>query len=487
MKKQAAAFLLIAILALGSLAGGTVYFRVNRGDLAIETETLYGDLRSAEGVTVTQYAALASHLIWDTSWTPDAGSETESSWVMRKENSQVRRKALLKLYISVYGTNMSWSGTDQAPLHGVEKEIFDDVVRGRESGSYTGRIRLNDYTDRWTVYADCVNVMLENEPDETAYSDLYDVSDIFSIPLDGDVWVLLQCEWSEYSGYFNIDMVEVNLNRFSRGVYAADGNLYTAMLVTDENGAQLDKSALPGGSWGVWRIPCSQVEHGDGRWWTEDLTENLTARIEQAQPVYAFDEDADWMHMELSWDGEKLLVFTRAGGAFHMDVVDIRTGETLQRLELLNDETAAALGAEPPSEYVSADVSLYEDFLVVRCIDTAILLEPAGEGYRLVTAVNLDAVPRSERWTEDYWLSMSEFRYAYDGERMCVLGIGSYVSHEDDYGGEPYWKVSGGFQQLSVYDTGGELLYSGMVDSQFNRYDYLDGVSVNFDLRAGSA
>ena len=82
---------------------------------------------------------------------------------------------------------------------------------------------------------------------------------------------------------------------------------------------------------------------------------------------------------------------------------------------------------------------------------------------------------------------MSEFRYAYDGERMCVLGIGSYASHEDDYGGEPYWKACGGFQQLSVYDTGGELLYSGMVDSQFNRYDYLSGVNVNFDLRAGSA
>lgn len=487
MKKQAAAFLLIAILALGSLTGGTVYFRVNRGDLAIETETLYGDVRSAEGVTVTQHAVLAERLFWDTSWTPDAGSETESGWRLEKEPSDYKLLPGLLLCLENYNVNMGWSGSYGPGLAGIPGEIFDDVSQGRSEGRYTGLVRLNDYTDRWPVYADCVNVRLENDPVEPAYSDLYDVSDIFSIPLDGDVWIALECEWSEYSGEFNMDVHDMNANQFNSSVYAADGNLYTATLAFEEGGGRLDGSSLPGGDWGIWRIPCSQVEHGEGRWWTEAVNAEPEADIEGLQPVYAFAEDADWMHMELSWDGEKLLVFTRAGGVFYMDVVDIRTGETLQRLELLNDETAAALGAGPPSEYVSADVSLYEDFLVVRCVDTAILLEPEGEGYRLVTAVNLDAVPRSERWTEDDWLSMSEFRYAYDGERMCVLGIGSYASHEDDYGGEPYWKAHGGFQQLSVYDTGGELLYSGMVDSQFNRYDYLSGVNVNFDLRAGSA
>ena len=74
MKRIAAAFTALFVLASCLMAGGSIYMHAHRNDLEITGEVLYGERAMASGIEVRQSVLIDGHPNWEVSYSPAAAS-----------------------------------------------------------------------------------------------------------------------------------------------------------------------------------------------------------------------------------------------------------------------------------------------------------------------------------------------------------------------------------------------------------------------------
>ena len=79
MKRIAAAFTALFVLASCLMAGGSIYMHAHRNDLEITGEVLYGERAMASGVEVRQSVLIDGHPNWEVSYSPAAASSRPMS------------------------------------------------------------------------------------------------------------------------------------------------------------------------------------------------------------------------------------------------------------------------------------------------------------------------------------------------------------------------------------------------------------------------
>ena len=291
----------------------------------------------------------------------------------------------------------------------------------------------------------------------------------FRVPLEEDVPVRLTMTRRQDGGEFNIDADLGQYIPSSASAFAADGNIYSLMLLMDENGVQADASLLPGGSWGVYRIPC---EFTDGepegvRWWTDDPW--VAAEPEGSELVFPLDAGCTAANLFLSYDGQYLQLVTCEGGELYFTVIDITSGEALSREKMPPVFDVDGYDVEPEYGVWNMECTLYEDFAVFSSYDTLYVYEPCDGDYELKLCLDVNDAPLPEKYTwdnygYDEYIEYSE--YAWDGERLAVLDSGQ-VSFQEEKDGE--W-LEEDCARLCIYDgSSGELLYCDMLKNQFTR------------------
>ena len=93
MKRIAAAFTALFVLASCLMAGGSIYMHAHRNDLEITGEVLYGERAMASGIEVRQSVLIDGHPNWEVSYSPAAASHVTQGGLVPARAAPHRRTA----------------------------------------------------------------------------------------------------------------------------------------------------------------------------------------------------------------------------------------------------------------------------------------------------------------------------------------------------------------------------------------------------------
>ena len=467
MKRVTAALLVLAVLAACFIGGASAYMDRRADNLEISGEALCGDAAAAEGFTVNLDAVLGGHVVWASRYVPSTGERSTNhhwSW-LDTELYERSNPPEVRLSGAWLDSGASWSGTSNMDRlydgQSIEDTLYNSIKDEVEVGDTVSKtVLLNDYTD--TLPLEFGASRIENDDEEQ-------LKWVFRVPLEEDVPVrLTMTRWQDGGElYIDADLGQYIPN--SASAFAADGNIYSLMLLMDENGVQADASLLPGGSWGVYRIPCEFTagEPEGVRWWTYDP--GVAAEPEGSELVFPLDAGCTAASLFLSYDGQYLQLVTCEGGELYFTVIDITSGEALSREKMPPVFDADGYDVEPEYGVWDMECTLYEDFAVFSCYDTLYVYEPCDGDYELKLCLDVNDAPLPEKYTwdnygYDEYIEYSE--YAWNGERLAVLDSGQ-VSFREGKDGE--W-LEEDCARLCIYDgSSGELLYCDILENQFTR------------------
>ena len=467
MKRVTAALLVLAVLAACFIGGASAYMDRRADNLEISGEALCGDAAAAEGFTVNLDAVLGGHVVWASRYVPSTGERSTNhhwSW-LDTELYERSNPPEVRLSGAWLDSGASWSGTSNMDRlydgQSIEDALYNSIKDEVEVGDTVSKtVLLNDYTD--TLPLEFGASRIENDDEEQ-------LKRVFRVPLEEDVPVRLTMTRRQDGGELYIDPDLGQYIPNSASAFAADGNIYSLMLLMDENGVQADASLLPGGSWGVYRIPCEFTagEPEGVRWWTDDP--GVAAEPEGSELVFPLDAGCTAANLFLSYDGQYLQLVTCEGGEMYFTVIDITSGEALSREKMPPVFDADGYDVEPEYGVWDMECTLYEDFAVFSSYDTLYVYEPCDGDYELKLCLDVNDAPLPEKYTwdnygYDEYIEYSE--YAWDGERLAVLDSGQ-VSFREEKDGE--W-LEEDCARLCIYDgSSGELLYCDMLENQFTR------------------
>ena len=419
--RRAKCFLFLAALALAFAVSGGASLYSCAAARSLSAETVYGRREAAEGFGLELTSVVNAHLVLDTAYDPASGiSGTGVSWPAERTGAS-RTARGPSLHATAYYSAYSSGGAP--PADPVFAEIFSDLLpQGPGDDAVSGKAALNDYTS-------CVPLLLTGS--RLNGEDSTEVYGALCVPLPGEIELNVQyMPRGQYNPReFSAEYLsgEYNLNVDSSSVFAPDGWLYFVLdLRLESSGERLDGSLLPGGDWGVFRVRCTpDADTSAERWWAQ---EDFTGECSFENIENVFIPGADWYEakLDLSHDGERLLLCTREDGGLFLTVLDAATGAFVQRLRLFTPEETAGryLGmAASLSGFHSGAGSVFvlrpaaqRDGIAAACAYSD------GEYRQLFTAdTRLEAVPDWFPDSADAWADANAVDFITDGERMAVL------------------------------------------------------------------
>ena len=231
---------------------------------------------------------------------------------------------------------------------------------------------------------------------------------------------------------------------YSRCWFTTGGYVYFYSWSADEEWLALDASALPGGSWGVFRLPFALLSDcGNGRWWMSgEIKAQLTSlEVENVLPL----STAEVEHLDVrpSEDGKHLLcLLYMRSGSLELRVMDAASGEVTDSRRLFD--------YAPAEERMSAVCHAGDGGAVFIVGNEA--LAGSFEGGVFTPELGMDVTPARLPYGEgsfNFWDAL------YTDGRLAVLS-----SQYDEAGGS-------GSLALDVY-TGGELAYTEFFSDPMN-------------------
>ena len=141
MKRIAAAFTALFVLASCLMAGGSIYMHAHRNDLEITGEVLYGERAMASGVEVRQSVLIDGHPNWEVSYSPAAASHvTRAGWSLPELRRTAAQPPAISIGSITSGLTISYdSGRSVIRLYDIPvvQEIADGIAASAAgSGEY---------------------------------------------------------------------------------------------------------------------------------------------------------------------------------------------------------------------------------------------------------------------------------------------------------------------------------------------------------------
>lgn len=468
MKRIIAAVLLLSLLSVASFCMIGSIVGEEKANVMIKENVIYGDKSYAEGVTVLARANYDDHLFWNTSYTigdnTNASTEYEFYYSEHYENEKKQYNGITLDVDLKYGFDLKTPVSESKGLQKAYRELYDATPQG---GKGTKMIRLQDYYDYYPirVHVDLPGVLWSGNDYRTLYSknarDVWDkFNDYFKIPIPKD---LPAFEISIEKGNNSIGTSGMALEFYfnainaytSDKVFFAISNKYMVGDETEEH--YIDTSLIPGG-YGIYAINYRNVRNSDRK--SHYVTDYDTGIDHNSlTTVFPLEQYQEVIHMTLSNDRSKLMVFTKENSSImHLTVIDIETMTQLQKIEIGAIEQYS--------------IFEYDNCIVFRGANDIAVIEKRNDGLCDLAF----AVPRMTEIEQNIRFTGYATVMAFDGERLAIV---ERMTDE-------YHNTAGlcGFE-VAIYTTSG-LVYYGEYESSLSSAADPSDYTINCDLQGYS-
>ena len=340
MKRKGYAFAALSALALTFLALASVFLRLELDKYTLTGEVLAGERAAASGFGVKLSATMRAHIAWELDYSAaNGGCETRSGWVLDRthpadleqssetwrDDDPLTASGELVEYIEWDSATAFEAEFDGKP----EMRALAEELRARlsdEEPLVRLSFPLSDYYDF---------VPLNFDAGELAVSGGVSAAEVFRVPVPEDARL---GAYVHHTGMYKFGTYIKGISVRSESVLGSDGYLYFVPDVRDENGEPLSGELLPGGGWGVYRIPC------DGE----------SIDFSRAENIFPLPEGWESAGLELSADGGTLFVLIDMKGGLDLALLDLDTLSVTQTMRVLPASEMAA-GFDKVQRDVSSD------------------------------------------------------------------------------------------------------------------------------------
>ncbi len=442
MKRYAIPLILLCCLAALFLAAAALFLCAGGGGYHIEGEVLFGERPEAAGFIMTDSEGLGSAGLWRGYYDPASGGQVMlSGWEF---TSVDRDEAEPSVSVETFSRMFADSGYDYPALAEALKGFIDGG--GREA-----RVPLNSYTDAVPIR---VNLMVPSGGSSWHVRPVDAYAELFRVPLPEGTMVDFARD--EPSGIIEASLAEGSeIYSASTSVYSGGYIYFTFELRRMEDalggvtGGLLDGSLLPGGDWGVWRVPYPFDE--------DDPPE--------PEPVLSLGHDFERAELAPGPEGDTVLLYTVEGGTLSLDVLDGANGRLMQSVELLD-------GYEP--SYLGVGIDYYDS--------PGGAVFAAQDGRAVTAELSGRIYAGLRRWEPNYDLQalLGENWGVYARECLFCGGRLALLYEVLDYSGQD--SARGTARLLMVFEDGGRLAYAERIGSQlwqnsYNRVSSQTGLS----------
>ena len=431
MKKMLTAVILLFLLIVGSFCYAFADVNQAKEQVVLTPIHIAGDVSAAEGLEILLRNQYESRLHWETVFHPgtNATAETEFTHTFNAVRDTFVQEPRLELNT---GFNLYYShdGQEWNPLNPAYEEMLEDAETGE---MVTRTIRLKDYCDYYPLTGmidlpDGYSIYWNEEthkgwePSNEPGSDVPGTEayvadrfqEFFRIPVFSDEYLELHLQKdSSGSMYMSGGGTGAggsrHYNMWGDSAFAEDAVYFTFHSLRSD-GKAADTSLIPGG-YGIYKLPLTDAETSS---YTE--TDGMVSYITRIhgvdadglEMVYPLDPSIRFQGIELTPDQSRILLHTYEKDSYVLTVIDAKTMETLQRLELDG----------PDRE--DASFFYYEgDGFFASLLDSRQLLlftENAKGEYQLELEANLEL-------EENILFFLYETTYLtmdYDGEKLAI-------------------------------------------------------------------
>lgn len=456
MKKSFLLFLLLICLAVGGLAGMSVWVSKDNEAVEVTQTTLQGDPAAAQGLTVTLRSQMFRNLFWDTQFPAgDAGqAQTRFQFYVQSQRSVSFDDRVPELAVPSFqgGTSTSGEFSPEELSQYWNGGLFVDPVAqlAKDMGpgqTKTVTVSLADYCDRFPIYMDNMYYRGDEEWRDRIEQEREIIQRFFDIPVPEGFQVTYTIATGGAGGVYEISVQDQQALCLSVQRAKGEGGYYY-ILDSHVSSEEAEKGDI--------QLDLSYIRDGYGVYFIPGLTERRVydggdLQPEKIRTVYPVQGERT---VELCADEKgHLLLFTAAGDTWYLNVLSGDGQQLLQRLEL------GELGADTHL----ADPLEGENFLLFFSSQRPIyLLTWDGAQYALRHTLTM---PEDEEWD-----SVGKKQTAHwDGQRLALL-------EQDDFSWE---KIR---CRLTVWEAE-ELTYQGEYALSFHK-DNASQRQSNGDIRA---
>ena len=440
MKKSFLLFLLLIGLAVGGLAGMSLWVSKDEERVEVTQTTLLGTPSAARGLTVTARNQLDNHLFWDTRFpAQDAGqAQTQFTFSLRELSYRAYGERAPELGPPSFSGGMSTSGSftreelSESWSGGLFAAPVADLlseVGPNETKEVT--VSLADYCQVLPVGVDLGYYRAQGE-DEAWVRGQQAIQSFFDIPVPEQFQVTYTLTTNGAGEVYAIEIRAQQSQSWQSTAVRGEGGWY---FVVDSHSPQeedtltLDLSRIRDG-YGVYQIPLETQA------WEDGVTQE-TMNPEGIHTVYRTAPGERTVDLYADNKGH-LLLYTIAQETWYLNVLSGDGQQLLQRLEL------GRLG----SDAYMADPLEGEDYLLLFFNDHQLyLLTWDGKDYTLKHTLQM---PENEQWDQTGKEQLAQ----WDGQRLALLD-----------GASPW---DGRVYRLTVWQ-GGELAYQGEYTFSFTQ------------------
>ncbi|MCD7948417.1 MAG: hypothetical protein LUG13_09085 [Oscillospiraceae bacterium] len=456
MRKAMLLFIVLLAVGIGGTCCANAALTAAQDDVSFTEVAAYGDVSSADGLTVSTRAQLAHHLLWDTAHTfgqvPQTHTDAQFSAQNLYFNEEESRPDALNLYMLLGFSASSSSNLLGDQAFPVISEMLRDVASRTPNGVYhSENIHLRDYYDYYPISAELyidgyyfvgsgdngssIDQSGNNEEVREAFSRYFQLT----VPKTETITVEIQKNSTGAVVGINTELENpVGLSSVS---VATENGIYFALNAN----SIADFSNTPGG-FGIYLLPASTMLDDDGG-------TIQTLEYQNLQTVYPLNVSASVLTLQLSEDGRCLNLITKEDGGLFLTVIEIATMTETQKLPILADMEDAGV------QMLNFDDGI---LFVLLDNDRFMLAEQQEDNtYQpMLSDVRVDALEIGT------YISRNTPEIAWDGTRLAFVSARQrYIPRDDSYYLGDYWD-SCGFV-LEVYDKSG-LTYQGEYESSLD-------------------
>jgi len=454
MRKSMGVF--IALLVILVSAAAVSFAAVNRTgyEIEIDEEVLYGKLSAAEGLVLEIPVSMSANLFWDTTYAVGSDTQPQTNiWFTSTDHHEAGSGTRNSFSLITYGGGgCSTTGTmvleNYAP-YGMEAAFIDVAARTAPGEEHTEQVRYGDYREYYPLSAsviinnqECIGEQGYNPGDDKqGLTDLEYLLGRIKVPIPEDCYIDITIRKNEDGGVYGYDynLIDSGLHTLNAVSAVTDQALYYGVeaRVRTESGEEIPVEGME--DWyGIYRMNYRIVKNGD--------FEVVEPDLKNIECVLPLDPDVRLLEMRSSEDKSKMLLFIAEDGMTYLNVIDYKTLETVQRLELFPAE----------NRLTSREVICKEGLMVWTASDyqMAVFTEPESGKYEL----EFTGLLRPEEMKEtlgDFYMGIGDMSVDYDGEKLAVIYPQPYYYRYEKQGEKGtclFW--------LMIHDESG-MLYCG--------------------------